>query len=128
MAPTCFEGLSCILIHYSSRLVRLTRSRSNLIPIARKSRANVRFPDGPTIRWRGHEGPFGVDLSRPVVVTRTAGIGASRPLPRVAANGLLPDHRAGVQAWRRELVFMPLSSRWREDGERRDTIESAFQN
>jgi hypothetical protein len=45
-----------------------------------------------------------------------SGIGTSRPLPRVAATVRFPDHRAGGQPAKRELVFMPLNRPCRWDG------------
>jgi hypothetical protein len=42
-----------------------------------------------------------------IAVPGMTGIGASYPLPRVAATGPLSDHRAGGQPAQRERVFMP---------------------
>jgi len=46
-----------------------------------KALLNVRLPAAPIIDWRGHEGRFWVDSSGSVAVPRTAGIGATSPLP-----------------------------------------------
>jgi hypothetical protein len=53
---------------------------------AQKSRANVRLPVVPAIRWRDHEGRFRVDSGGSRVVPRTAVDGASCPLPCVPAK------------------------------------------
>ena len=44
-----------------------------------------------------------------IAVPGMTGIGASYPLPRVAATGPLSDHRAGSQPLEQERVFMPQS-------------------
>jgi hypothetical protein len=42
------------------------------------------------MRWRGHEGLFRFDYGVIIAVSRTAGIGATSPSARVAANDRFP--------------------------------------
>jgi hypothetical protein len=51
-----------------------------------RCRANDRSPVDPTIRRRGHEGRFRVDLTPCPLPQRTAGNGARLPLLRVPAK------------------------------------------
>jgi hypothetical protein len=54
------------------------------------------------------EWPPGVE-PRFLVIRQMVGLGASRPLPRVATMVCFLINRAGAQPQRQELVFMPLS-------------------
>jgi hypothetical protein len=46
------------------------------------------------------------------------------PIASGRGDGLLPDHRAGAQPQRQELVFMPLKRPCRGMGERRSRVET----
>jgi hypothetical protein len=73
---------------------------------AEKRGASDRYLVNPIIRWRGREWRLRTDLTR---LTREHLNGRNRRISSIAVRpgeGLLSDHIAGAQPWRRELVFL----------------------